>query len=306
MKSRLSILGSAALLATTAFVVIPDDLEDAFRSLKEAETLKDPALIKQMAVRTCAMARALIAAPVRESEADNETIAQQFERAHTIELYTEYALYVAALQGPPATTVDLIATLERQNPASQYLDQAYPRYFLALHQTGAAAKIPAIAEAAIVHFPDHEDLLAVLADSALANKQQDRALGYAERLIAVLAKHPKPEQMSAADWQRKRAQQLGRAHWIAGILRCEKNDYVQGDKDLRLAIPLIKDSQVMRASALFYLGLANYQLGAAAQNKARVLEAIQFSEQAAAIESDYAMQAWRNVQAMKRYAQQMR
>jgi hypothetical protein len=306
MYMSVSVLSLVALLGAGPFVVVSDDLEDAFESLKQAETLKDPALIKRLAVETCALAREVIFLPPPESDFEKEAWTQQVERARTIELYTEYALYNAAVQNPPAITVDLLATLEQQNPKSKYLAEGYPRYFLVLNQTGAGAKIPSIAETALQHFPENEDLLMVLADSALGKQQKDKALVYADRLASVLAKHPKPESLSAADWQRKRNQQLGRAHWIAGIVRCDKTDYLKGDRSLRLAMPLIGDNKEMRAAALFYLGVANFQLGATTFNKARVLEAIKFSEEAASYENPYTMQAWRNIQAMKAHAFQMR
>jgi hypothetical protein len=295
-----------ALLSAGPIVVDSDDLEASFESLKQAEALNDPSLIKQRAVETCDLAREIIFLAPPESDFEKEIWKQQVERAGSIELYTEYALYTAAIQNPPAIAADLLTTLEQQNPKSKYLDEGYPRYFLALTQTGAGAKIPAVAEAAVQHFPENEDLLLVLADSALSKQQQDKALSYADRLAAVLAKHPKPESMSAADWQSKRNQQLGRAHWIAGIVRCDKTDYVKGDKSLRLAMPLIGDNKDMRAAALFYLGVANYQLGATTFNKARVLEAIKFSEEVASYTNPYTTQARRNIQAMKAHAFQMR
>ena len=36
------------------------------------------------------------------------------------------------------------------------------------------------------------------------------------KLVAVLPKHPVPEGMAAADWERKKGQSLGRACFIAG------------------------------------------------------------------------------------------
>jgi len=62
----------------------------------------------------------------------------------------------------------------------------------------------------------------------------------------------------------------------------------------------------MMAAALFYLGVANYQLGSATRNKARVLEAAKFSDQAAAIKGPYSDQAWRNAQIMRTEAGKMR
>ena len=140
----------------------------------------------------------------------------------------------------------------------------------------------------------------------MERKQTARAATYAERLIAVMAKHGKPEGMSAADWERKRNVALGRSRWIAGIAHSEKSQHFEADRDLRAALPLIKGNDAMLASALFYLGLANYQLGASTHDKPRVLEAAKFSEQAAAIKGPLSQQAWHNAQAMRTEAQKIR
>ena len=57
------------------------------------------------------------------------------------------------------------------------MDMAYPVYFQALTKTGAADKIPAVAESALKNLPENEDLLATLAESALAKKDSAKALG---------------------------------------------------------------------------------------------------------------------------------
>jgi tetratricopeptide (TPR) repeat protein len=177
---------------------------------------------------------------------------------------------------------------------------------VALGRSGASAKIVPVAEKALAHFPENEDLLMVMADSASSRKQSERAAGYAERLIGVLDRHGKPEGVSAADWDRKRINLLGRAHWIAGIAHSEKNQYAEADKDLRAALPVIQGNESMAGPALFYLGIANYQIGKLTLNKARVLEAAAFSEKAAAIAGPFSQQAWRNVAAMKKEAGAMR
>lgn len=302
---RLSAIGITLLLFVGPALPAPDDLEDTFRSLEEAQSKKDAALVKKLAAQTCALARKEISAPAPESDNDKETWTKRVTFARGIELHTEYALYATALQGPPAITVELLSALEEQNPKSKYLDQAYPRYFLALNQTGASAKIPAVAEKAIAQFPDNEDLLLVLADTAQNRKQSDRALRYASHLIAVLGKRPKPEGISAADWQRKRNASLGRGYWIAGIAQSEQNKYSAADKALRAALPFIEGDEGMMAAVLFHLGLVNYQLGRMTNSRPLVLEAAKFSDRAAAMKSPYAQQAWRNAHVMRTEALKM-
>jgi hypothetical protein len=287
-------------------LVNPNDLENAFQNLKGAlEAKQDAVTIKNLAKEVWTLARQA-GTPEASEDPDARPSPELAARAREIELYTEYALYAAALQSPPAATADLLSTLEQQNPRSQYLDEAYGRYFLALTQTGAASKIPAIAAKALAQFPNNEDLLLVLADAAMARKQSDRALGYAERLIQVLEKHPRPEGMSAADWQRKRDAALGRGRWIAGMVQSEKNHFYEADRHLRAALPLIQGDNAMLEAALFHLGLANYQLGRITMRKARILEAAGFSEKAAALGGPLAQQAWHNALVMKDEAGRMR
>src|SRR5262249_29777935 len=154
-------------------------------------------------------------------------------------------------------------------------DEAYGPYLVALSQTGKGAKVMPIAEKALANFPENEDLLLVLADSALA-KNPDRALLLANRLVAAFNKHARPAAVSAADWDRKKSAGLGRGYWISGVVYGAKNQYVNCDKNLRAALPLIKASDAMMGPALFYLGMANYNLGKMTLNKAKIQEAAKF------------------------------
>lgn len=304
---NLRVLGFAVLLIAGPVVALADDLEDSLQSLKEAEANKDVALVKKLAGETSALARKVISSPEPESAEEKEAWSQRVTYARNVDLQTEYALYSLAVQAEPAVAIDLLSTLEQQNPKSKYLDESgYAHYFLALNQTGAAAKIPAVAEKAVANFPENEDLLLVLADAALNKKQSAQALTYAQRLVAVMNKLTKPEGISQADWARKRAAALGRGYWIAGLVQSERNQYYEADRNLRAALPFIKGNDAMTAAALFHLGVANYQLGVQTRNKARVLEGAKFSDQAAAIKGPFAQQAWRNAQLMRNEAQKMR
>ena len=124
--------------------------------------------------------------------------------------------------------------------------------------------------------------------------------------MAAVSRHPKPDGYSVADWEKKKKTSLARGYWMCGIAHSEKQQYYEADKDLRMALPLIQGNEAMQAPALFHLGVANYQLGKGTLNKQRVLEAVKFSEQAAAYKGPYADQAWRNAQSMKAEASRMR
>ena len=101
-----------------------------------------------------------------------------------------------------------------------------------------------LAEKAVPNFPNNPDLLAVLADSALAKNQADRALGFARRLIAAFQR-TKPEWQSAADWERRKGALLGAGYYIAGVVAGAQGLYLESNTDLRAALPLIKVNQAI-------------------------------------------------------------
>jgi len=297
---------SLAVLLNASFIVTPDDLETAFQSLKQAETQKDVAQIKALATKVFTIAQQLEGEAAPEGAVEKESWTKRMAWVNEVELHAEYVLSTTAFQTSPAETVELISMLEKYSPKSRYLDSSYGLYVVALHQTGAAAKIPGVAAKAIANFPDNEDLLLVMADAAYERKQSANALTYARRLVTVLTKHPKPEGMAAADWERKRSASLGRGYWMAGVLLGDRNQYYEADKNLRAALPLIKGNDSMSSSAYYYLSLANYQLGKMTMNKAQVLEAVRFSQQAASMPGPFAQNAAHNARVMQNEAIQMR
>jgi hypothetical protein len=202
--------------------------------------------------------------------------------------------------------VDLLGALEQQSPKSKYLDQGYQAYLAALRQVGKEADIPAIVDKAVVNFPNNPDLLLVAATTAQAKKQTDRAISFANRLVAAANSRQKPEALPAADWERQRSLWLGRGYWIAGVLNREKNLYALSNKSLRAALPYIKGEPGLLAPALAYLGFDNYQLGTMTNNKKQVLEGATFSDQCAAIEGAYQHQCWLDAQNIRGAAAKMR
>jgi len=296
---------SLAIVLLAGPAVAAGDLEDALQNLKDAVAKKDAALVKKLIADVYPLACQASAEPAPKDDDEKGAWTNRVELGKSVEEYTEYALYAVAIQSPAATLVDLISTLEQESPKSKYLNQAYGPYLVALNQTGAGSKVIPTADKALANFPENEDLLLLLADSALA-KNPDRALTLANRLTAAFNRHSKPESVAAADWERKKSAGLGRGYWIAGVVNGSKGQYLNCDKNLRAALPLIKGNEAMLGPALFYLGMANYQLGKMTLNKAKILEAAKFNEQSAAISSAYSDQARHNALVMKDEAAKMR
>ncbi len=303
---KLSVLIAAILLAAGAFVATAQviEMENSYQALQEAMKKKDVAEVKRLAADTSRYARQVASEPKPTSAEDMENWTALVTHAKEVDTYSEYALYATAVAAPPAQAIDLLTALEQQNPKSQYLDDGgYARYFQALSQTGASAKIPAVAEKALENLPDSFDLLSTLAEGSLSTPS--RAMGYAQRLIAAASKATKP-QGASANWEGKKNMALGRGYYLVGMLQANSQNYYEADKNLRAALPLVRGSDAMTAGTLFFLGVANYTLGSQTNNKARVLEAAKFSEQAAGYKSQYANQALTNAVAMRNAAAKMR
>ncbi len=294
------------VLAAGCVAAVADTLEDKFQGLKDALAKKNVTEVKKLAVEVYPLATTAAYEPAPQEESEKEAWSSRVAYAKSVQLYAEYALSAATAGAPPATVVDLLSTLEQTNPKSQYLDAAYGPYLVALNQTGAASKIQAIAEKGLANFPENEDLLLYLMDSAASRNQPDRALTYANRLTAVGARHSKPEGVSAAQWERKRSAGLGHGYFVAGVIYAQRGQFAPADKNLRAALPYLQGDQTRMGEALFHLGVANYQLGKMTLSKARVLEGAKFSEQSAAISGPFADQARHNMLVMRNDAAKMR
>ncbi|MEO8026640.1 MAG: hypothetical protein ABI823_09200 [Bryobacteraceae bacterium] len=297
--------GSAVLLFTSV-LANAQDLETAYKNLKDAESKKDADLVKKWAGETSKAARAAVATPEPAAADAKAAWTSRVDYAKQVDTYTEYAMYALVLQPIEAPkVVDLCEALEAQNPKSQYLPQIAARCIVGLSQSGNQAKIVPFGERALERDPSNEDVLLVLADSYQSAKEPDKALATAAKLVAALSEKPKPAGIDDAVWQKKKDAMLGRGYWIIGMIHAERNQHAETDKALRSALPLIQGDPAMKAPALFYLGVANYQLGRASKNRAVMTEAAQFSEESAAIPGPYQALALKNAKSIRAEIAQM-
>lgn len=282
----------------------PDALDAAVKALKATEARKDSPAVKAWATRTSALARkAMEATKPREGE-DEAAVKYRLDYARQVDIYTEYALFNQAIQpGNPAITIEMTETLQKQNSGSQYVGQVMPAYILALNQAGQKDKAVATAEAHLEKDSANDDLLLLVADHHYNMKPkpdkaaQDKVILYAGKAVEVWSTKQKPTGIADADWENKKKAALGYAQWMHGMTLGAQNRQAETDKSLRAALPLLTNDQ-MKAGALFYLGLVNYQMGEAAKNKAKITEAVAFNKQCAAIKSPYQPTALANLKAI--------
>lgn len=268
--------------AVAAFALVglvhADDLDDSYAKLKEAVEKKDADGVKAGAAATNKLAQAAAKAPQPADAAEADNWKQSVEHAKEVIEYTENVLAYTATQVEPAKTVELVDALIALNPKSKYLDTCAPAYLAALGKGGAAKQLEGMKKIADGR-PENEVALAALAEG-LMSKSPDNALRYANTLI------------------RLKGAGLTTGLYVAGVIYGAKNSFIDCDKDLKAALPQLKDNYKL-GIAYFYLGLANYQLGKQTMDKPRMQIGLKYSQQSAAIAGPMKDQAYHNVLAIQ-------
>ncbi|MFN0107055.1 MAG: tetratricopeptide repeat protein [Bryobacteraceae bacterium] len=278
----------------------PDDVVIANANLKAAEGAKNPALIRKWAVAASAAARRIITS-AKPADADEAAAWQaNVDYAKQVDTYGDYALYALALQTTDsAQRIEIGESLVRQSPESQYATLMRPHLSIAYQQAGNHARALAVAEDDIKSNSNNEDMLLYAASKAYERQDKPKAIVYAKRLIDTLPAKPVPQGMNEADWTRNKNLKLGMAQWMLGVIASNEQRWVEADSHLRTALPNVSHSKEITAETLFHLGLSNYKLGEAKKDKNRILEALKFNQQCAAIVSNFQAPAKKNVAAIR-------
>jgi hypothetical protein len=260
-------------------VVRADELEDAYAKLKSTVEKKDADAVKADAQATFKLAQVLVNAPQPSDAAEVDNWKQRVEYGKEVVAYTEYALAAVAAEVEGAKTIELVETLLAQNNKSKYIDSCTQAYLTALGKSGGAAKQMEGMTKIVAGRPDNEVALDALA-LALMSKSPDRALVYANRLI-------KNKGPGVAD-----------GYYVAGVVSGAKNAWIDCDRDLKAALPLVHDNYKL-GIVYFYLGLANYSLGKQTMDRPRMQAGLKYSQQSAAIAGPMKDQAYHNVLAIQ-------
>ena len=278
------------------------DVESAYNKLKEAEGRKDLDGILEWAKKTSAAARLITAQAKPAGPDEQEAWKRDTDYASQVDTYTEYSLQAAVTSGsaPPDKVIALTEALEAQNPKSQYLGLAYGQYLAALQKTGQQAKMVTVSEKRLSADPSNEELLLILADGYRSQKDNAKSTDYANRLVETMKAKAKPAAMPDADWETRKNKILAQGYWIAGINYGSQNQYKEADKNLRPALPLIQGQNELLGPALFYLGVANYNMAKPAKDKKLAADAVKFSDMCAAIKGPFQEPARKNALSIRR------
>jgi len=296
------LIPSALLTIALSFAQAPklSDVEAAYNKLKEAEGRKDPDGVLEWAQKTSAAARQVTSQPKPAGGDALEAWKRDTDYAAQVDTYTEYSMQASAQGAAPEKVIALTEALEAQNPKSQYLGLVINVYLAALQKTGQTAKIVPAAERRAAADPNNEELLLVLADGYMNLKEPAKSIDYANRVVELMNTKAKPETVSDADWDKRKTTITGRGLFIAGVNYSIQNQYKESDKALRAALPLVQSNPDLLGPALFYLGVANYNLAKPTKDKKLAGEAAKFCDQSAAIKNPFQDQAKKNAMIIRR------
>lgn len=277
----------------------PDDVAIAHAVLKAAEAMEDAPLVRKWAFLASGTARR-VASLARPADRDEPAWQREIDYAKQVAVSCDYRIYTLAMQGLDlATRLEWSELLMRQTPPSPYGALLRQHVFVSYQQIGNHARALAMAEEDIRANRASDDMLLYAASRAYEKQERPKVILYAKRLLEKLATQPLPQGANPGEWARSRSMKQGLAQWMLGVMASNEQRWPDADHHLRAALPNVGQNKAISAEALYHLGLANYKLGEAKNDKLRIADALKYNLLCAAIAGDFQQQAKLNVASIR-------
>lgn len=283
---------AAMRIGTLRLAIEPDNLEAAKIALRSAQALGQPPEMSDWADKVWQLASAAIAKGGDGAAGANE-----------METYADFCAYTAAQHTADLKTrLAMLQQIERRNPSSEYLRNVSVEYFDIYHQLGDQENAAAMAQRALAKDPENVDMMLALADYQFSKgnpRLRPDVLHHALKAVEILQTKPRPDGWSEQDWEKKKTRMLRLAYYLGGMSASQLNNFARADQMLRAALPLLRENQLQQAAALYYLGMANYRLAEAGNDRTRPVDAIKFLRLCAAIKGPLQEQAAKYVESIR-------
>lgn len=272
----------------------PDDLDTVQLNIKAAESKHDAGAVKRWSSYGETIAMRIVDQPPPKDPEELEAWKKRITYASQITAQGDYLIYKKALEtADPKEKVRLFDDLLKRNPDTPYLAQMNVLYLNAYRLMGDSHKAFIYAEKVLGTDPNNEDALMAQVDGySQRGGATDRVMALAPRIIELMSTKKKPAEISAAEWEKKKAYYMGTSHWMMGNAYINQSRFSQADSSLRAAASLLRGYDQSMAAILFYLGWANYKLD-------NVSEATRFFQQCLGYRGQYAEQAAKNLNVIK-------
>jgi hypothetical protein len=286
--------------ADALLAVDPNDLDAAHDALKAVETKSDPDLTQKYAAQAWDVASRVAQSAKPADPDDAAAWTKQVQFANEVLAYTEYTLAaLAKAQTDEQKRAALVQALQQRNPQSQYLAITKKPTVIDLASLDPQ-KAVALAEQGLLADPDNEDFLMTVADYYMnREKELPKVLSYALRVLDLMQRKLKPDNVSGEEWNKKKSKYSGWSNWLAGVVYGKQARYGLSDRYLKAALPLIKGDSRLLAAAYFYLGYDNYALAGETNDKGLAIEAAKFSKLCAGIDGPFQPLARKNLETLR-------
>ncbi len=265
----------------------PENLDAAKLSLKAAENKADAEQISKWADCTWKIAAEIAAKGGRNAQDAEQT-----------KLYAESNLYnIAEQTADPAAKAELLLALAARNPKSPYAENIPAECFLIYKRLNQMDKALALANQTLAADPDNLDVLTGVTEYYFSHEDHPKVVSYTVRILDVVERKSRPASLSDEEWQKKKVQITGSAHYMGGVSCSLSGQYGKADQMLRASLPYVAGDVSQEAAVYYFLGLSNYKL--ADREPGRAQEAVKFWRRCGTIKSNFQMQALKNVDATR-------
>jgi hypothetical protein len=291
---------SVIATAEGLLAVDPNDVDSAHDAQKAAEAQNNSELIIKYAELAWDLASRTLEAPKPANPDALPDWTKQTAFAREVLDYSEYALAsLAGAQTDDGKRAELTQALQQRNPQSRFLVLTKKPTVIELASLNPREAIQ-LAEEGLVKDPDNIDFLMTIADHDMGlERNLPQVLTYSLHILELVQGKPQPPDITAEEWEKKKAKFTGWASWMAGVIYGKQARYGFADRYLRAALGYIQGEHRLLAAAYFYLGYANYALAGELADKGRAIEAVKFSKQCADMDSPFRSLALKNLQALR-------
>lgn len=267
--------------------IVPDDLEVRHNSIRAMEGAGAWEKLLPLLVETKAMA---------EKAAGDEY-------AKGVVQYVEYSLITSALKIPdPKTRLAFLDALSQHYPKGQYASSpaAVDAYVVAAQQTGQMDKAIPVMQAALDASPGNpnEGYLYMMAEAYVDKRDGAKVKELTDKLIDVMAKKPKPDNVAADQWETQKKLFTALAHYALGRQLANAENYKEARQHLLEAVdPMQKAGGPRYGILAFYLGICFVKLDVGGDN---IPAATKWMTAAAQTENPFQAEAKKTLAAIKK------
>ena len=275
----------AAEVSEKLLKTVPDDLEVRHNTIRALEGTGSWEKLLPLLVETKGLA---------EKAGD--------EYATGVVQYVEYSLITSALKiEDPKTKLAFLDALREHYPDGQYANSpaAVDGYVMASQQLGDISPAVPVMQAAIDANPSNpnEGYLYMLAENALEKRDGAKVKEFSEKLISAMASKPKPDNLSAEQWEGQKKLFTAYGHFVMGRQLASTENYRDAREHLQQAVEPIQAQGGPRYGILaFYLGICYVKLDVGGDN---IPQASKWMSVAAQTENPFQAEAKKTLAAIK-------